>query len=499
MKKKIEAFIGRLHIAVRHNPVEVILAALFCCFSCALYETNNTRLMAVVPYFPAFFLVTCSLNSLTEGKRWRFVYYLSLLFFIPFFWREKDVWSAFYLVTLVVVQLFYLVCDWRRDNGRFVRKGLRYLRAMCSAGLLAMIAWLLSVSIYYSIQYIFEIWQYGDRRFMAYSSSFAFAGIMPLLFLLFNQGKEEEGSADKLFNVLLNYVLSPALLIYAVILYLYFIKVAVLWSLPKGAIAYIVVSFISATFILKGCQPFLKKRYYDWFYRYSSWAALPALIMYWVGTFYRINQYGYTEARVYLVAVGVVLTGVVLLFFFKRTGRYLYAAVLAIFLLSAVTYVPGITAKDIERISQEKRGNYPIKEDRYNYNDYDYLSITDYSPLNITEYETLQTVGRYDEGGINCVMNMDSFYLRDKDRTVIFGENMNTLLIRQMEKAGLAPTDSIPKEMYPTILRLDLDSALYVIGEISAFRSSPDSTYAVSYIGAGYYLKKRLPLPTDNK
>lgn len=334
---------------------------------------------------------------------------------------------------------------------------------------------------------------------MAYSSSFAFAGIMPLLFLLFNQGKEEEGSADKLFNVLLNYVLSPALLIYAVILYLYFIKVAVLWSLPKGAIAYIVVSFISATFILKGCQPFLKKRYYDWFYRYSSWAALPALVMYWVGTFYRINQYGYTEARVYLVAVGAILTGVVLLFFFKRAGRYLYAAVLAIFLLSAVTYVPGITAKDIERISQEKRGNYPIKEDRYNYNDYDYLSITDYSPLNITEYETLQVVGRYDEGGINCVMNLDSFYLRDKDRTVIFGENMNTLLIRQMEKAGLAPTDSIPKEMYPTILRLDLDSALYVIGEISAFRSSPDSTYAVSYIGAGYYLKKRLPLPTDNK
>ena len=92
MKKKIEAFIGRLHIAVRHNPVEVILAALFCCFGCALYETNNTRLMAVVPYFPAFFLITYSLNSLTEGKRWRFAYYLSLLFFIPFFWREKDVW-----------------------------------------------------------------------------------------------------------------------------------------------------------------------------------------------------------------------------------------------------------------------------------------------------------------------------------------------------------------------------------------------------------------------
>ena len=292
MKKKIEALLKRLQIAVRHNPAEVVLSVLFCCFGCALYETSWARLAVVVYYFPVLFLITCTLNSMTEGSRWRFAYYLSVLFFIPFFWKEKDFWSVFYWVTLVVVQLLYLVCDWRRDNDRFVRKGLCYLRAMLSAGLLAGIAWLLSISIYYSIQYIFEIWQYGERRFMAYSSSIAFAGILPLLFLLFNREKEEEEGVNKLFDVLLNYVLSPALLIYAVILYLYFVKVAVLWSLPKGAVAYIVVSFISATFILKSCQPFLERRYYDWFYRYSGWAVLPALVMYWVGTFYRINQYG---------------------------------------------------------------------------------------------------------------------------------------------------------------------------------------------------------------
>ena len=193
---------------------------------------------------------------------------------------------------------------------------------------------------------------------MAYSSSIAFAGILPLLFLLFNREKEEEEGVNKLFDVLLNYVLSPALLIYAVILYLYFVKVAVLWSLPKGAVAYIVVSFISATFILKSCQPFLERRYYDWFYRYSGWAVLPALVMYWVGTFYRINQYGYTEARVYLVVVGAILTGTVLLFFFRRTAHYLYAVVLAVVLLSFVTYIIGFIADiadvDVHQVKTEQ-------------------------------------------------------------------------------------------------------------------------------------------------
>ena len=32
MKKKIEALLKRLQIAVRHNPAEVVLSVLFCCF-----------------------------------------------------------------------------------------------------------------------------------------------------------------------------------------------------------------------------------------------------------------------------------------------------------------------------------------------------------------------------------------------------------------------------------------------------------------------------------
>ncbi|MCS2919497.1 hypothetical protein NXW71_17675 [Parabacteroides merdae] len=85
MKKKIEALLKRLQIAVRHNPAEVVLSVLFCCFGCALYETSWARLAVVVYYFPVLFLITCTLNSMTEGSRWRFAYYLSVLFFIPFF------------------------------------------------------------------------------------------------------------------------------------------------------------------------------------------------------------------------------------------------------------------------------------------------------------------------------------------------------------------------------------------------------------------------------
>ena len=167
---------------------------------------------------------------------------------------------------------------------------------------------------------------------------------MPLLFLMFNQDAKEEVRWNKALDALVNFVLTPALLIYAVILYLYLIKIVVMWSLPKGGVALIVAAFTTMAFLLQGCQLFVSKRYYDWFFSRCCWMVLPALGMFWVGTFYRIAQYGFTELRVYLVLGGLVLTGMTFLFFSKRTGRYLYVALSAVVLLSVFTYIPGITA-----------------------------------------------------------------------------------------------------------------------------------------------------------
>ena len=99
-----------------------------------------------------------------------------------------------------------------------------------------------------------------------------------------------------------------------------FVKVAFCGPLPKGAVAYVVVSFISATFILKSYQPFWREDIMI-IYRYSVG------LYFGVGhvlesNFHRINQYGYTEARVYLVVVGAIPDGDCLLFFFRRTALF---------------------------------------------------------------------------------------------------------------------------------------------------------------------------------
>lgn len=494
MKKKIKELITRLQLAIRLHPVEVLLSVAFALMGCIHFECGYEYKFLEGPlvYFPVLFLITYTLNGLFSQKRYRWIYFLSAFFCLPFFWwTMTKIWTPIYLVSLIVVQLLYLVSGWKKDNDAFVRVALRYLKAMLSAVLLAGIAYLLAVSIYVSIQYIFEIWQGSDQRFYTEVAYLIFMCAMPLLFLMFNQEREEgEETRNRLFEVLLNYVLSPALLIYAVILYLYFIKVAILWSLPKGAVAYIVVSFVSATFILKGCQVFLSKRYYDWFYRYASLAVLPALVMYWIGVYYRINQYGFTEPRVYLVAVGAILTVLVGLFFTRRWGRYLYAACTAVIFLSAVTYIPGITAEDIERISQTRRDNYPPKETTYDFRSF--IELDGVSPVDISNYRTLIPVSGYrSANGMWTTIERDTFYIFNKAEETVYSEDISTFWNNQLSKAGIHPGDTIPEEAYPILLEFDMDSAKLVFQTISLYRSSPDSAYTVSYMTPACYLQKK--------
>lgn len=90
-------------------------------------------------------------------------------------------------------------------------------------------------------------------------------------------------------------MLSPALLIYAVILYLYFIKIAVLWSLPKGAVASIVEKFYCGCVYIKRMSGISYPEVLRLVLDHASLAVFPALVMFWIGTLYRIREYGFTE------------------------------------------------------------------------------------------------------------------------------------------------------------------------------------------------------------
>lgn len=491
MKERLRTWFGAFRRAVRLHPAEVFLALLFGWLGCEYYEFRAEGWKVVLRYAPVLFLITYTLNRLTAGKgSSRIVYFLSAgLFLVLPYWVGGE-WSVRYMVSLVVVQLAYLISGWQRDNRLFMETALRYVGAWLAAGALALVAWGLSISIYYSIWAIFEIEGSQESRFFAYASSIVFGTLAPLLFLVFDGGRKKEFAGGKVFEMLLNFVLSPALLVYAVILYVYFFKIVVVWSLPKGAVAYIVVSFVSAAFLLKGCQAFLSRRLYDWFYDRVSWVVLPALAMYWIGAVYRIGEYGFTELRVYLVVVGVILTVAALLFFSRKTGRYVYVACLAAVLLADVTYIPGWKASDIERISQA--GRLSGEGGRADVTQTEYFDVSLEGPVDIGGFRTLELADNYlTEEGIRVYLERDMLFITRKDKDTLLVCPADSFWNGQLCKAGVSKGALIPQSAERALLEVDLEEGRLILRRINLMRTiaGKDTVDQILYLDGAYLLK----------
>jgi len=132
--------------------------------------------------------------------------------------------------------------------------------------------------IVYSMRYIFDINSDVTNKIFANCAYFVGVVVVPLLFCNFmskrsaeiaktagedaeaDKSNEEVNSAEektvgrkiKISNMLciiINFIMSPTILIYTVLLFIYFITIVCKWSLPKGDIAYMVSAFVAVTLI----------------------------------------------------------------------------------------------------------------------------------------------------------------------------------------------------------------------------------------------------------
>lgn len=115
---------------------------------------------------------------------------------------------------------------------------------------------------------------------------------------------------SKVFKGLFLYILIPILSIYTVILYAYFIKVLFSFKLPEGVIGnlvlwYALVSIITLFFVrdLRDEVPWLSK----FFKFYIPLLSIP-LVMLYIALFIRINAFGLTMPRYFVVSLAVFST-----------------------------------------------------------------------------------------------------------------------------------------------------------------------------------------------
>ena len=354
MRFKLHHFTEKLKNAITQAPVEIVVST----FYWIVIWLDIARITDIRQFgwtFPICFCMIYAINHWTCQKTYRWAYFASIIIVPLFWWWQPDPEHPSYIVALIISQLMIFLRQGCFTDEPYVRNVIHYIGDVLFALLIATLVWLLSLAIFYSITYIFEIWESLERHFTSYSSTIAFIFICPLLFVAFNIPRTREPLIVRFADLVVNYILTPALLIYTAILYVYFVKILVLWSLPKGGLSYMGISFIAILLIGKSVQPLLQKRIYHWFYGHYSWWTLPALVMLWISIIYRVSEYGLTEARVYLVLTAIFITLSTILFFTRHDRNYTPLTIVATGMLALFTYIPGLSANDLGVNSQVKR------------------------------------------------------------------------------------------------------------------------------------------------
>lgn len=345
---------------LRRHPIEAVLlfgltVALIVCYE---WEWRPDERLLVMGWGAALLL---AVNLLAGRGVWRRIYWVAWAPLVPLaLWPGFPDWiaSAQAVITVAILTpLALLACRRAVDNRRFVADTVIYLRSGILAMLFAYVAYGLFEAILWSAAYIFG---FGDAEWVAHlSMDLLFTTqffVAPMLFLMMFDRWENAGIVgSRILEVLLNWVVSPAVTIYAAILYLYMTKILVTWTLPEGGVAYLVFGFTMTALVVKAMRTLLEKRTFDWFYDRFSLVSLPIVALFWVGVARRIGEYGLTEPRIYLVVCGGVMTVCVLLFLSRRAGRYLWVVLAAMTAFAALAYIPCLEPERVAVRSQLQR------------------------------------------------------------------------------------------------------------------------------------------------
>jgi hypothetical protein len=182
------------------------------------------------------------------------------------------------------------------------------------------------------------------------------------IFLLFNETGleylEKEGSYPVVLKFFTQFILIPLLIIYVVILYFYCLKITINWELPRGWVSYLVLAYsIVGIFALLLVHPLQKEKAKSWILLFSKifyYTLIPLIVLLFIAIFTRVLQYGYTEARYFVLLISIWLTSVVLYFVFSKKGTIKYIPIsLFTFGLFALIF-PYFNAFSVAKRSQEK-------------------------------------------------------------------------------------------------------------------------------------------------
>ncbi len=283
-------------------------------------------------YVHILVLIALSISRYRSKNLWIKVAYWS----VPMLWAalsllthpdiDNITFASAYITLAALTPLAYLLSAWPTNDRAFSRQAAHMGISTAIALFISIVLFAVLMAIIFTIDTLFLLHHHTFYYITIFI--FIFATLFPLLFI----GLEDSEITIKdrtLPHIVVSYIMVPALILYTLVIYVYGATILIRWELPEGNVAVMIGSFMIVSLIVTMLRNLLPHPNCKWYFRHFGYIVLPMLLLFWIGSLYRINQYGLTIGRCYLLATGTLSTIYALLHIIGTQHKYIILSFVA--------------------------------------------------------------------------------------------------------------------------------------------------------------------------
>ena len=264
-----------------------------------------------------------------------------------FYLSSPKFWGANFIALLVLLGF-----PFEKNNQGFTYRNFTNLVHLGLATAVWLLVFGLVAAILFTITTLFNV----EFSYSFYSHFYTSLGIFtqPLFFLVFQQRQaKSEMTLNRIFEILVNFVLAPALMIFTVLLYAYVVQIIFEGVLPKGMLANITLPYLLGALGVYALRSICAKARWETFFKFYPFLAIVSIVLLWLAIDRRISAYAWTEPRIYLMALATAITIAYTILIISKIRQYRLISVVVMIAIFVMTWV--VNPKEIAYQSQTER------------------------------------------------------------------------------------------------------------------------------------------------
>lgn len=337
----LTSLVERIRPLLRTYPLELTFALCVAALACVLdyNQQPNPYVIHILLLSPFYFAAIYLANTHRLGYKisWLYPILCTALFgYWDFLTHHPIPLFGFCLIH----SLLFFTKGFERDNRKFTHLTLVTVINAAFAGILSGALCLIVLGILGGVEFLF-----GINLLSGWVSEkiAMFIGIFFTVFfflMLEARSAPYEPKQEGLLyagDILINWIFSPAVMIYTAIIYVYLVMILFQFELPAGRVSTVILPYLGLGLFCIALRQFSEKPKWQWFYCHFTRLSLLPLGLLWLGIYERVSDYGLTEARIYLIGIATLVTLFMLLSLSPKTLQYRLFSVLTICMVVVMT------------------------------------------------------------------------------------------------------------------------------------------------------------------